>query len=81
MNEQAFAITITQKAREVFSQPSLEFSPSQVFREIPGFDSVLAIKYILEIEKAFGITLNEEEVDNMHTMGDLMRMLLSQKGP
>jgi acyl carrier protein len=80
MNESDFAVTISQTAQEVFRQPSVAFSPSQSFRDIPGFDSVLAIQYILAIEKAFDITLNEEDVDNMHTMGDLMRLLLAKKG-
>jgi acyl carrier protein len=79
MSDRDFAATISQTAQEVFRQPSLPFSPTLVFREIPGFDSILAIQYILAIETAFGITLNEEEVDNMHTMGDLMATLLAKK--
>jgi acyl carrier protein len=80
MNESDFAVTISQTAQEVFRYPNLAFDPSQSFRDIPGFDSVLAIQYILAIEKAFDVTLNEEDVDNMHTMGDLMRLLLAKKG-
>ncbi len=80
MNDQDFAATISQTAQEVFRQPSIAFSPGQVFREIPGFDSILAIQFILAIESAFDITLNEEEVDNMHTMADLMTMLKAKKG-
>ena len=79
MSDQDFAATISQTAQEVFRQPSLAFSPALVFREIPGFDSILAIQYILAIETAFGITLNEEDVDNMHTMGDLMAILRAKK--
>jgi acyl carrier protein len=79
MTDLEFAVTISQTAQEIFRQPSLAFSPSLAFRDIPGFDSVLAIQYILAIEKAFGITLNEEDVDNMHTMGDLMQLLLAKK--
>jgi acyl carrier protein len=80
MSDRDFAATISQTAQEVFRQPSLPFSPTLVFREIPGFDSILAIQYILAIESAFGITLNEEDVDNMHTMGDLMSILRAKEG-
>jgi acyl carrier protein len=80
MSEQDYAATISQTAQEVFRQPSIPFSPTLVFREIPGFDSILAIQYILAIESALDITLNEEEVDNMHTMGDLMTLLKAKKG-
>ncbi|MDB5400512.1 MAG: Phosphopantetheine attachment site [Acetobacteraceae bacterium] len=80
MSDQEFAATISQTAQEVFRQPSLPFSPALVFREIPGFDSILAIQFILAIESALDITLDEQEVDNMHTMGDLMTLLKVKKG-
>ena len=79
MSDQDFAATISQTAQDVFRQPSIPFRPTQVFREIPGFDSILAIQYILAIESALDITLNEEEVDNMHTMGDLMTLVKAKK--
>jgi acyl carrier protein len=80
MSEQHFAAAICQTAQEVFRQPSIPFSPSLIFREIPGFDSILAIQFILAIESALDVTLNEQEVDNMHTMGDLMSVLKAKKG-
>jgi acyl carrier protein len=79
MSDQDYATTISQTAQEVFRQPSLPFSPTLVFRDIPGFDSILAIQYILAIESALNVTLNEEEVDNMHTMGDLMALLKAKR--
>jgi acyl carrier protein len=79
MSDQDFAATISQTAQDVFRQPSVPYSPTLVFREIPGFDSILAIQFILAIESALDITLNEEEVDNMRTMGDLMTLLKAKK--
>jgi acyl carrier protein len=79
MSDQNFAATISQTAQDVFSQPSVPYSPTLVFREIPGFDSILAIQFVLAIESALDITLNEEEVDNMRTMGDLMTLLKAKK--
>jgi acyl carrier protein len=79
MSDQNYAATISRTAEEVFRRPSLPFSPTLVFRDIPGFDSILAIQYILAIESALDVTLNEEEVDNMHTMGDLMALLKAKK--
>ncbi len=70
---------ISRTAQEVFGQPSVRYSPTLVFRDIPGFDSVLAIQFILAMESTCGITLGEEDVDTMHTMGDLMTMVLAKK--
>jgi acyl carrier protein len=66
---------IVETARTIFGQPALEYSPTLVFREIFGFDSVLAVQFILTIEEAFGIELTEQEVDHMDTMGDLLTAL------
>ena len=75
MSDQNFPTIISETAQEVFRQPSIPFSSTLLFREIPGFDSVLAIQYILAIESALDVTLDEEEVDTMHTMGDLLTLL------
>jgi acyl carrier protein len=70
---------ISRTAQDVFRQPSITFSPELVFRDIPGFDSVLAIQFILAIESALDVTLNEDEVDTMHTMGDLLALVDAKK--
>nr|WP_294503210.1 acyl carrier protein [uncultured Rhodopila sp.] len=75
MSQHDFAAVISATAQEVFRQPSIPFSAERAFRDIPGFDSVLAIQFILAIESALDVTLNEEEVDTMHTMGDLLTLL------
>ena len=79
MSEADVPEVIVQTARTVFRQPSLAFSSGQRFRDIPGFDSVLAIQFILAIENALGVMLTEAEVDTMHTMGDLL-VVLQAKG-
>ena len=40
-----------------------------------GRRTLLSIQFILAIESALDVTLNEEEVDTMHTMGDLLTLL------
>jgi acyl carrier protein len=79
MQHHDFADIISQTAQLVFRQPSVRFSPAAAFRDIPGFDSILAIQFILAIECALGVTLDEKEVDNMHTMGDLLTLLEAKK--
>lgn len=80
MTEETYKAHIARTAQEAFRQPSLTYQDSQVFREIPGFDSILAIQFILAIETALDISLTEEEVDAMHTMGDLLAMVRAKKG-
>ena len=79
MSQPDFPAVISATAQEIFRQPSIPFSADLVFRDIPGFDSVLAIQFILAIESALDVTLNEDEVDTMHTMGDLLRLLQAKR--
>jgi acyl carrier protein len=80
MTEQDYHLVISKTAQDIFRQPSIPYDETLLFREIPGFDSILAIQYILAIESALEVSLNEEEVDNMHTMGDLLSLILTKRG-
>ena len=75
MTSDSLITTVIETARAVFKQPSLEYKSTQVFRELRGFDSVLAVQFILAIEEALGVMLDEDEVDRMDTMGDLLELL------
>ena len=79
MTPQHLAIVISATAQEIFRQPSIPFDPTLAFREIPGFDSILAIQYVLAIEKALDVMLNEKDVDTMHTMGDLLTIIQAKQ--
>jgi acyl carrier protein len=67
--------TVIEHARAIFKAPDLVYDPALVFRDIRGFDSVQAVQFILAIEAALDVMLSEEEVDNMHTMGNLLDTL------
>jgi acyl carrier protein len=78
-DDQIFIDAIVRHARTIFRQPGLEFAPEVVFQDILGFDSVQAVQFILAMEETLGVTLDEEEVDRMHTMGDLMNVLRAKR--
>lgn len=75
MTQDEIIATITTTARAVFKQPDLNYAPDLAFRNIRGFDSVLAVQFILATEQAFDIMIEEDEVDRMHTLGTLVEIL------
>jgi acyl carrier protein len=75
MDNDRLIAAIVDTARTVFKEPTLDFIPSLMFQDIRGFDSVLAVQYILAIEEAFDIMLTEYEVDHIDTMGALLKLL------
>jgi acyl carrier protein len=75
MEDATLIALITENARTVFRQPALTYAPDLVFQNILGFDSVQAVQFILAMEASLGVTIDEEEVDRMYTMGDLLDVL------
>jgi acyl carrier protein len=78
MDDEAIQAKIAEHAREVFQDPGLVYAGDRLFRDILGFDSVRAVQLILAVEEALGVTLHEDEVDRMHTMGDMLAILRSK---
>lgn len=78
MDDEALQGKMVEHAREVFLDASVTYADDRLFRDIMGFDSVRAVQYILAMEEAVGVTLHEDEVDRMHTMGDMLSILRSK---
>jgi acyl carrier protein len=81
MNDEALQAKMVEHAREVFQDPSVTYAGDKFFHDILGFDSVRAVQYILAMEEAVGVMLHEDEVDRMHTMGDMLAILRSKTSP
>jgi acyl carrier protein len=81
MSDEQLIALATDTARTIFKIPDLVYDPAQVFQEIRGFDSVQAVQFILAIEAALDVMLSEDEVDAMHTMGDLLTTLRAKTRP
>jgi acyl carrier protein len=74
MTDDQLIAAITKNVQGVFRQEDFVYRPDFAFRDIIGFDSVQAVMFILEMESALSITLNEDEVDRMFTAGDLFEI-------
>jgi hypothetical protein len=79
MSDEIFIAVALENARAVFRAPGLVYQPTLVFQDIRGFDSIRAVQFILAIEAALDLTLTEEEVDTMRTMGDLIATLRAKR--
>ncbi|MBN8906989.1 MAG: acyl carrier protein, partial [Rhodospirillales bacterium] len=55
--------------------PDLECEPGTLLEDLPGWDSMLHIAVMVELECRFGITVAPDEVDAMVSVGDLVRMV------
>ncbi len=61
--------------REAFRQPVLDYHGRTVLRQIGGYDTPGFVRLVLALEAEFGITLLEDDVDRIETMGDVLAVL------
>jgi acyl carrier protein len=61
--------------REAFRLPRLDYHARTVLRKIAGYDAASFVHLILALEAQFSIALQEDDVDQIETMGDVVALL------
>ena len=67
--------------RDVFLRDDLELRPELSAKDVPGWDSFKQIDIILAVEEKYGIKLNTRELDSLHNVGDLVRVIADKTAP
>ena len=67
--------TLMATVREQLHQPDLSYDPALPLRQVPAYDSVMAIQLVLGLERAFGLMLDEDEIETMNSLGDIFLIL------
>ena len=61
--------------RGVLQNPDLELSSSTRFDDLFAWDSMHLIAVVVEIESKFNLLFELDEIETMHTVGDLLRLM------
>jgi acyl carrier protein len=61
--------------REVFFDDELEISPATTARDIEGWDSLMHVTLIVNVEKAFGVKFSSAEVAALKNVGELLDLI------
>jgi hypothetical protein len=60
---------------EAFRLPGFDYHAQTVLRTIAGYDPTSFVRFVLAVEAEFGIALQEHEVDQIETMGDVVALV------
>ena len=52
-----------------------ELSPEMSLRDDLGFDSLVAVELVMELEEEFDVTLLNTEVQDLKTIGDVLKLV------
>ena len=66
---------VRQIAADVFGVPLAEITPASSPQTISAWDSTMHLNLILAIEEQFEVQLSPEEIEQMHTIGEVTAIL------
>lgn len=75
MTEAEIYAALTEIFQDVFLRDDLELRPELSAKDVPGWDSFKQIDIILAVEEKYKIKLNTRELDSLHNVGDLVRVI------
>ncbi len=65
--------------RCVLHDDTLELTPRTTPDDLPGWDSMNHIALVVEAECRFGVLFEPEEIDAMHSVGDLIAAVRAKR--
>jgi acyl carrier protein len=68
-------VSITDVVRSVLRDPDIELSSATRFDELSAWDSMHLIAVVVEIESRFNLLFELDEIENLHAVGDLLRLM------
>jgi acyl carrier protein len=72
--------TLTSIFREIFDQNSIVLKSETTAADTAGWDSYKQIMIILSVQERFEIRLRSREIDNLRSVGDLVKVISSKLG-
>ncbi len=61
--------------REVFDDSSIKLNEKTTAKDIDGWDSLMHITLIAEVEDAFGVKFSMKEVTGMKNIGEMVQLI------
>jgi acyl carrier protein len=60
--------------REHLDEPDLPLEPSTSARDVEGWDSIVMINIILDVQKSFAVRFRSAEVDKLSSISDFVAL-------
>lgn len=61
--------------RDVFDNEELNVGPATTAKDVEGWDSLMHVTLIVNVEKAFGVRFTSSEVAGLKNVGELMQLI------
>ncbi|MBV9018581.1 MAG: acyl carrier protein [Alphaproteobacteria bacterium] len=78
MTEAEIYAALDEIFRDVFLRDDIKLTPELSANDVVGWDSFKQIEIILAVEGRYGIKFNTRELDSLHNVGDLVRVIAAK---
>jgi acyl carrier protein len=75
MDDSQIYAELTRVFRDVFDDDSIEVTPKLSAKDVDGWDSLMHIRLILTVEKAFKVKFSTSEIGKLANVGDLAALI------
>ena len=79
MSDEALLRHLNEVFRSVFDDPELTVSPDTTAKDVPGWDSIMHITLVIEVESQFNVKFQMAEIEKLRNVGDLITMLVAKQ--
>jgi acyl carrier protein len=66
--------------QDVFDDDELAINRESTARDVEGWDSLMHVTLLINIEKAFGVKFTSSEVARLKSVGDLLDLISAKLG-
>ena len=78
MTEPALLQRLNEVFRSVFDDPDLTVSTATTEKDVPGWDSIVHITLVIEVERQFNVKFQMAEIEKLRNVGDLLAILAAK---
>jgi acyl carrier protein len=79
MSDEALLQRLNKVFRSVFDDPTLTVSHDTTAKDVPGWDSIMHITLVIEVESEFNVKFQMAEIEKLRNVGDLIAMLVAKQ--
>jgi acyl carrier protein len=79
MNQDAMLGRLNEVFRSVFDDPDLTVSLATTAKDVPGWDSIVHITLVIEVEREFNVKFRMAEIEKLRNVGDLVAILAAKQ--
>ncbi len=78
MNREEAATRLTEIMSDVFDADDITYSDSLTAGEVDGWDSLSHVRFLVTVEKEFGLRFTSTEIDGFKNVGEMLDVIVQR---